>query len=1259
MSLDPKRVLAVFQAALECDDAADRVVLLERECSSDQELRRRVEALLSAREQTDRLADRPIDGTLDYGVAPVARREVNGPSPTEVESHLGSREGPGMTIGSEADSTPVVDDPLAKTFRVGPAISGYEILEELGRGGMGVVYKARQIQLGRPCALKMILGGAHARPDAAVRFLVEARAIALLQHPNIVQIHHIGETEGLPFFELEYVDGGSLDKRLGGIPWAARQAAGLVALLADAVAEAHRLGIVHRDLKPGNVLLTPDGTPKITDFGLAKSLDSDSGLTATDSILGSPSYMAPEQAEGHTKQLGPPADIYALGATLYELLTGRPPFRGATVLETLEQVRTTEPVAPSRLVPRLPRDVETIALKCLHKEPGKRYESATALAEDLRRFLGGESILARPVGPIERGWRWCRRNPVVAGLAATLAAILVLATGASLAAYNRMSVLAHGEHAARVQESAERLRAEANFHRARAAVDGYLTTVSESQLLKVPGLQPLRGELLESALRFYQDFLKERGDDPMLRAELAATQLRIGRIQSELGAAAEARRVLKSAIATYQAEIAKNPQDLALRTALADAWLALGDLAYNFGGPDSSQENLEAWEKNAELREGLARGRPDDLDCQRELADAFERLGHAQDGAGRDGMLARLRGAELRLALFLKSPDDPKINFGVGESLNNIAVALSNSGRHEDALAMNLRCQEYYRFAYDKLPHMIEYGCDLGTASMNAVREYKKLGRSDEAVNEARKSVDHCRRMVRDHPAVTTVKRHFVWALEALVQSQHDAGQAGEAALTGRELGQWLDIVVDVPQWMFDGACWHARLSLWADERKTSLTNQEQDEAHREADRAVEQLQRAVESGFADLVAVRRNKALDPLRGRADFQKLVAILEERLRPRSQGAPAVAGPDSGPAPSPGAPAERVFRARADRAAVLHAVGVVQWLSRRHDEARDALDETRVLCEQLLRERPSDAPLRATLADAHRTLGSMDWDARRLDQAEAHLEATLATAPDDIEVRLTRDRILVDLGRDIEARDDVARLLASAHLSPAAYRRAAAVHARMARWDLAAETMATLLERDPEDHWNWCIATALRGRDGDEVRYRALCRLMLDRFRVTNDPAIAERTAMYCLLLPLPGPEQEDAGRMAERSVAGATGPLRRWAGAAKGLADYRGGRFADAVAVIEKSQAVDDDGERDLQVMAGCVRAMALMRVGSRDEARAAFEKASALHRPNVQQATALDPGASWADLLICEVLHREAEALVVYDPAFPSNPFAR
>jgi tetratricopeptide (TPR) repeat protein len=992
MSTDPDRVQAVFLASLECQSPADRAALLDAQCSGDPELRRRVEALLLVHDQFDGFLDLPLAG-FRRGAPPVTAPEHRDPmgSPEETfvrpagASDATSSRGSTVTVDSDPRGVPTEWANYAI-----PTVEGYEVVGELGRGGMGVVYHARQVLLNRPCVLKMILAGVHADPESVVRFLAEAEAVARLQHPNIVQIHHIGQAGGLPFFELEYIEDGSLDRRLDGTPWPPPRAAELVEAVARGVAEAHRRGIIHRDLKPANVLLAADDTPKITDFGLAKSLNADSGLTRTDSILGTPSYMAPEQAAGTVRLVGPLADVYALGAILYELLTGRPPFRGATVLETLAQVKTAEPVPPSRLVPGLPRDVETIVLRCLQKEPGKRYDSAAALADDLRRFLDGRTILARPVAPIERGWRWCRRNPVVAGLAAALAAILVLATAASLVAYGRMSRLARDEHEARlatvkemnaaeearVKEAAQRERAETNFNRARAAVDGYLTKVSESQLLKVPGLQPLRGELLESALRFYQDFLKERGDDPMLRAELAATQARIGRIQAELGAVDEARRALKSAITTYQAEIASNPQDLALRTALADTWLALGLLTYNFGGPDQVPEILAAYETTAELREGLARSRPDDLDFQRDLADAYGRLGLALYTAGRDAMPPYLRSAELRLALFLKSPDDPRLNFGLAESINNIAVVLTISGRHEDALAMYLRSHEYSRFAYDKRPHLIDYGCDLGTGYMNLVRAYRELGRTEEAVAEARKAVELCRRLVRDHPAVTIAKRQFVWALEALVESQHDAGRAAEVARTGRELGQWLEIVVDEPRVMFDGACWHARLSLWADERKSSLASQELDEAHREADRAVEQLQRAIESGFADLDAIRRQKALDPLRSRADFQNLVASLEERLKARPRGAPVVAGLEGKPAPGAGDRAERIFRARADRAAVLHAVGMIAQGRNRHREARTALDEARVICEQLLAERPSDAPLRATLAATHRALGVLD-------------------------------------------------------------------------------------------------------------------------------------------------------------------------------------------------------------------------------------------------------------------------------------------
>jgi serine/threonine protein kinase len=309
-----------------------------------------------------------------------------------------------FTEGRRADDGPP-EAKLSPAAAGWPAVPGYEILGELGRGGMGVVYKARQVPLKRLVALKMILAGTQAGDQDRARLRIEAEAVARLQHPNIVQIHEVGESEGHPFLCLELLEGGSLAGRLDGTPWVGRRAAELVETLARAVHAAHQRGVVHRDLKPANVLLAADGTPKITDFGLARRMDAASGPTRSGAVLGTPSYMAPEQAEGRNRQVGPAADVYALGAILYELLTGRPPFRAATPLDTLLQVVSDRPVPPSRWYPQVSPDLEGICLKCLEKKPQRRYGSAEALAEDLERFLSGRPVLAgagaRPAPPNE------------------------------------------------------------------------------------------------------------------------------------------------------------------------------------------------------------------------------------------------------------------------------------------------------------------------------------------------------------------------------------------------------------------------------------------------------------------------------------------------------------------------------------------------------------------------------------------------------------------------------------------------------------------------------------------------------------------------------------------------------------------------------------------------------------------------------------------------------------------------------------------
>jgi formylglycine-generating enzyme required for sulfatase activity len=309
-----------------------------------------------------------------------------------------------------------------------PTVPGYEIECELGRGAMGVVYKGRQLRLNRPAAIKMILGGVYQDPTARVRFLIEAEAFAAMDHPHIVGVYEFGTHDELPFFAMEFVGGGTLAQKLRREGrFSPTDAVGMVARLADGMAAAHAKGIVHRDLKPANVLLTEAGEPKVADFGLAKIGRSD--MTVSGAVMGTPSYMSPEQAAGRTRDVGTSSDIWALGAILYDLLTGRPPFGGETTEATLEQVLTHEPDRPRAIDPTIPRDLETICLKCLEKEPRKRYPTADALAVDLRAFFDGKPIMARPVGSLERLWKWTKRHPrraigITVGLLLTLGLVV-------------------------------------------------------------------------------------------------------------------------------------------------------------------------------------------------------------------------------------------------------------------------------------------------------------------------------------------------------------------------------------------------------------------------------------------------------------------------------------------------------------------------------------------------------------------------------------------------------------------------------------------------------------------------------------------------------------------------------------------------------------------------------------------------------------------------------------------------------------------
>ena len=640
----------------------------------------------------------PAVAQTQVAPSPSANETVEMPSPSmgetlEAPASVPSKmAGEGLTTDAGSGAIGVVaggettdegpDTPVTTRGRrsrpVAVAVPGYEIIAEIGRGGMGVVYKARHVRLDRLVALKMILAGAHASADQIARFHIEARAVAQIQHPGIVQIHEVGDHEGLPYFSLEFVPGGSLAHMNGGKPQPPRAAAAMVMELCHAMSVAHAAGIIHRDLKPANVLLTLDGKPKITDFGLAKQMEGDSQQTRTGVVMGTPSYMAPEQAWGQTHEIGPLSDQYSLGAILYEMLVGRPPFQAASTLETLDLARHQEPVPPTRLQPKVPIDLATICLKSLHKDPAKRFPDAAAMAADLRRFLDGEPIVARPVGAPERFWRWCRRNPRVAGLAAAVVLMgLAITSGSAvfattlktlngklarsyeeeakareiaqtnertaIEARNEAIAATKAEAVAREQEKQAREKAEAlvqgAFAQNRNALEAQrvLSVLLNQRLLSIPGTQALREELIKTTLTG-------------LEATIASLE--------QLGT------------------VARDKEGFALGTrTLAGINQRAGQIAMEYGKYD---ETARYFRRMDELAEQLAASDPDALEPQKVKASVKATLGDFQMDRIGDAVAALKFFDEaliLRRQWLAREPTNDDAKRGVANILGAIARA--------------------------------------------------------------------------------------------------------------------------------------------------------------------------------------------------------------------------------------------------------------------------------------------------------------------------------------------------------------------------------------------------------------------------------------------------------------------------------------------------------------------------------------------------------------------------------------------------------
>ena len=476
------------------------------------------------------------------------------------------------------------------------SIGGYEILAELGRGGMGVVYKCRDVDLDRVVAVKTIAAGQNATAEQRARFDSEARAVARLKHPHIIAIHAVGHHDGLPYLSLEFAEGGSLSQRLSRGPMAFRAAAELIETVARAVHAAHEAGVIHRDIKPSNVLFTADGAPKVSDFGLAKLLDKDSRHTLTGQPLGTPSYMSPEQAQGETRLVGPPTDIYALGAVLYEALTGRPPFLSESAIETVKLVVSGEVVAPRMLRPDVPRDLETICLKCLQKDPHSRYESAAALADDLRRFMERRTILARRASFGEQTVRWCRRNPRATVMVLLLLGALTIASVSAMVARRSARAARQAELAARIQRD----RAEAARNQMFAAANAILITDQDPLLIEE--MRPYRDLLTSKGLKISEDILRELPDDPRSQPVRVTAMLTRARLLGEKGERGLASAILRDAVALCRGLVDDDPGAVIGRNNLAEL---LAELAATSADGESVRS---AGQESIEIYQNLVRG---------------------------------------------------------------------------------------------------------------------------------------------------------------------------------------------------------------------------------------------------------------------------------------------------------------------------------------------------------------------------------------------------------------------------------------------------------------------------------------------------------------------------------------------------------------------------------------------------------------------------------------------------------------------------
>ncbi len=1002
------QVKAIFLEAVEKSNPEERDAFLRKACGGNEDVRQQVDVLLQAHDSAS---------LLDRGAFA---------------------------------ASPTIEQPIAE--KPGTQIGPYKLLQQIGEGGFGVVYMAEQMKpVRRKVALKIIKPGMDTK-EVIARFEAERQALALMDHPNIAKVYDAGATEsGRPYFAMELVKGVPLTEYCDKNHLPGVERLKLFVNVCHAVQHAHQKGIIHRDLKPSNVMVTlHDGqpVPKVIDFGVSKALSQQltekTLFTAYGQMIGTPAYMSPEQAEMSGLDIDTRSDIYSLGVLLYELLTGDTPFdkhrlRSAGYAEIQRIIREEEPVKPSTRITSMgaeasvvssnrgsdPKklgqlvrgDLDWIVMKALEKDRGRRYETANGFAADIMRFLAHEPVVACPPSPGYRFRKLVRRNKAAFSIAASVMIVLVVvAIGSSIAAKQFSDLatenanLAAENDAARIKESnlrveaqkqtqiatnaladvkQQRERAESNYGLARSAVDEFLNSVTENQLLTVPGMQPLREELLTDALKFYEDFIEDDANAADFQLELARTHYRIGRIRVTLGQNDSATAAYRTSLELFERLISEGDERLETRLGLAQVYAATGR-------PGEA----------VELCNTIRESNPNDLETRKTLTTAIYNLGYV--AAARSQFADALGHYESALTMSKELNEEfPADPFGPAQSaaiINNIAVVFDKQGDFDESLAIFQRGIELHARAYQMAPQDIGVGENLCITLDNVAKTQFYLGFKEDALKTQHRLVVIRRKLMFENQRISALRGRLAGALQALATYQQALALDDEASRTNRTLKDLLEnLPRNTPDEIIELAIVYGALASLPDGAATVTNAESQADQEFYAQQSWETLQEAVAQGYRNLQVLKTQPAFHVLRQRSEFQKLVTALAQEEQTNA----ILAGDSNGTEAmlqelSAG---EQVLRELIAESAdslkhqktlinIKAATGALHIGLHNYEKANQGLVAALKLNQQILAQVPEDAELQLSLHEINSWQGELHWQKGELPKAHALWKPLLA-------------------------------------------------------------------------------------------------------------------------------------------------------------------------------------------------------------------------------------------------------------------------